>query len=586
MPMLFRRFTVPIKFRGKRVMKPTPLIGILLCSALLSAQSVPPTDEKPPQGIISGTVIDAGSGEPLENVNIEVRQVPAGQNRFLNTAADGTFKAPPLPKGRYRVRATRAGVVGPVGKPILQYVNLNDGGHPSLSFALDPLAEISGRVLDVNREPIPNVHVYLLLPRYQRGTTERVETVTHIEAYTDDLGKYLLEGVEPDRNFLIFAEKQRGNALPGIAKTPRDPALRRPVDHASFYPSSIAPDGAQPVKLRSGERRENVDIVLARSPSFCIEGQATPGEAYAPASLMLDIGTPESGDYNDRVNFYNFPRYDVTPDGRVRICDLAPTTYSFYVEPVRNQQIPEGLSPFYGEGTFTIVDQDLPSLPVVELKPTDLLVEAVFDPPMEVPEGAMPPRMNAGFASDRGNRGQSIPIPGEVLYPQMPLGPYTMVLTNIPGGAYLKETIYREKPIALQHLDHTTGVQDPPVLQIVLGRDGGTVTVHVQDRDGPVPNQPVLLIPTWITHPGEIFSYATECLSEDDGTCNAFRFRLSSALPAPVRPGEYYVVATELPYSASAEDIDRVWNSLQRFDKILVPPNGMVDITVKPATLN
>ena len=71
----------------------------------------------------------------------------------------------------------------------------------------------------------------------------------------------------------------------------------------TYYPSSPSIEGAEPVVLRPGEVREGMDIRMARSPSFCIDGMVEAGGGPAPfeiretspanaASAPLDSGPP------------------------------------------------------------------------------------------------------------------------------------------------------------------------------------------------------------------------------------------------------------------------------------------------------
>ena len=48
--------------------------------------------------------------------------------------------------------------------------------------------------------------------------------------------------------------------------------MRLPAVVPTYYPNSRTAEGAEPLTVRPGELREGIDIHLARSPSFCLEG--------------------------------------------------------------------------------------------------------------------------------------------------------------------------------------------------------------------------------------------------------------------------------------------------------------------------
>src|SRR5229473_2532812 len=105
-----------------------------------------------------------------------------------------------------------------------------------------------------------------------------------------------------------MAEK-RVRKLEAISDVPADAELRKRVPAPTHYPDSTSLDGGQPVTLRAGERREGMDIRMARSASYCVEGvlEANGG----PAALFFQIHMQQPT--NGRSGGGGF--YTMTPSG-------------------------------------------------------------------------------------------------------------------------------------------------------------------------------------------------------------------------------------------------------------------------------
>ncbi len=48
------------------------------------------------------------------------------------------------------------------------------------------------------------------------------------------------------------------------------------------------------------------------------------------------------------------------------------------------------------------------------------------------------------------------------------------------------------------------------------------MVAHVEDKDGPVPGYPMLLIPENVVSPGDISTSVVTCYTEEDGACRSW----------------------------------------------------------------
>ncbi len=220
------------------------------------AQNAP--QAQPATGSISGVVRDAGTGTPMPEVQVSVNP----SQTEMATDSQGHYTLRGLAPGTYRV-AAHGQTTG------VKHVTLAAGQDlTSIDFALRAFAQISGKVLDENKEPIHGIRVFLVAREYRLGALRYVFAGT---GETDDRGAYHLLRAHPGHAYLIMAEK-RVRKLEAISGVPADPKLRKRVPAPTYYPDSTSLDGGQPVTLRAGERREGMDIRMTRSASFCMEG--------------------------------------------------------------------------------------------------------------------------------------------------------------------------------------------------------------------------------------------------------------------------------------------------------------------------
>jgi hypothetical protein len=272
------------------------------------------------------------------------------------TDSEGRYTLPGLDPGRLRVTANGKGPGGisGFGAYAARLVSLNAGQElTAIDFHLRTHGEISGKVVDQNKEPVPGIRVFLVAREYFRGALRYVYAGA---ASTDDQGAYVLSGVEPGRAFLVLAEK-RTLKLDAVSGAPAEARLRRQAMVPTYYPGSKFVEGAQPFTLRVGERREGADIQMLRSPSYCVEGILENGGGPAALRFNIDALQPTSGQSGRGGFFMASPGGVSAPDGKFRICDLAPGEYQLTA--IQESADAQGAPPFFGTTLVTIVDEDV-----------------------------------------------------------------------------------------------------------------------------------------------------------------------------------------------------------------------------------
>jgi len=247
---------------------------------------------------ISGVVVDATSGEPVENasVTIDGANVKGLAQQRQITDAKGRFVFVNLPPGSdYAVNAAAPGFFNAGltrGTSILdtrQLVTVKAGEWVrDLQIRMMKPGSISGRVLDEASEPVVGVFVRALkrVPVAGREQLVNVSTGT-----TDDRGMYRISGLDAGRYFVEVPSVQGATppsagpsmpsefvgtpaSYPGSAAPSSASAEHRArVYPIAFYPAARAVNEASTIDVSLGEERAGADIALAPVSGFAVNGR-------------------------------------------------------------------------------------------------------------------------------------------------------------------------------------------------------------------------------------------------------------------------------------------------------------------------
>ncbi len=163
---------------------------------------------------------------------------------------------------------------------------------------------IVGRILDENFEPVTGIQVQSLMYTYQNGTRT---LVSERQVQTNDLGEYRLYWLTPGDHFVsAIPNSRRGGlvqAIQGIFQgggevapggeagmfPPVPSSDGNPSDDAyaaTFYPGSIDPETAAPVRVGAATEVRGIDFVLRPTPTVKVSGRVV-GMDIAPTAQQL-----------------------------------------------------------------------------------------------------------------------------------------------------------------------------------------------------------------------------------------------------------------------------------------------------------
>jgi hypothetical protein len=544
-------------------MHQSTLVLVLFGAAM--AQT-PQLTSSQPTASVSGTVRDAGTGAPLPDISVFYRSVE------VTTDDQGRYTLRNLPIGQVRLTAMGKSRARGIGSLVTKLVTLTAGQElAGIDLLIRGYAEISGKILDQNKEPVPGLSVRLIAREYSLGTLRYVFAGG---AETDDLGEYVMQAVEPGRAYLIEAQKGYYKLGP-ISESPVNPKLRKPAVVPTYYPGTAALEGAQALVLNPGEKREGIDIRVLRTPSFCVEGVLQSSSGPGALGFGIAESQPTNGASGNGSMFFASPGTTTGPEGKIRICDLHPGDYTITV----HSQLTNEMPTFFGTAEVNIIDQDVSKVFVTAHPRITVPGEIVWegtppDPPVTSQLNITPrPMTRAPFGGEF--RAARASIPGQFSLDNVFMDEYSLQINGVPPGAYIKEATYGGHSVLHDTFRPGSAVGEAG-LRIVLARDGGSVNTKVADKDNqPIADAQVVVMPANVASEGMLAATMLSGQTDQNGAWSS----------AMVQPGKYYVIATRLPVDKTPESIGKLWRSRNNAQEVEIGPGATVQVTLALARI-
>jgi hypothetical protein len=235
-------------------------------------------------GVLRGRVLAMDTGAPLRRARLSLSAPGAGQPRSTIADLEGRYEFKHLPAGRYMLTASKApylslqvGQRSPFerGRPI----ELGEGQTiERVDIALARGSVIAGSVVDDLGEPAASIRVVAMRLQYFEGRRQLVPVGR--SARTNDIGHFRLYGLAPGTYF-VRTQPTTWNSMS---------AQNEGISFAAtYYPGSVLVDEAQPVTLRVGQERMNIDVSLVVARMARLSGIAVDprGRLLAGRSVML-----------------------------------------------------------------------------------------------------------------------------------------------------------------------------------------------------------------------------------------------------------------------------------------------------------
>jgi hypothetical protein len=287
---------------------------LLLLEVLTLPQAVPPGKPAPPipnsaalSAVIGGTVLNQTNGSPVAGVKISV-SVPGHGGIVGSDTSDATgHYAIHVPPEKYSAYATKDGFVAQFYKDIADFpvIQANAGQETVADFRMLPGATISGRVMDMNGSPVPNMGVRANMKVYRQG---KIDLWIRGSAQTDARGEYRIANLPPGRYFLQAMRNDDANKLERSFQ-------------AVFYPAAARIDNAESLRLVVGEEKRSIDFRLSDAATYSVSGTITFLASGQPVPNMAIQVYPDYLGPETRASI------DAQPDGTFRLDRLTAGRY-------------------------------------------------------------------------------------------------------------------------------------------------------------------------------------------------------------------------------------------------------------------
>jgi hypothetical protein len=501
---------------------------------------------------IAGQVVHALSGNPLRRVTLTASRVDGkGEPATAQVDENGQFVFRNLAAGGYLLSGERNGFDrqfhGARSNPNTGAVLPVKEGQPiaGLVFRLFPNTVISGRVLEAEGEPLPNVFVRVYRREYRNGKRGWYPLSG---TQTTDRGEYRLSGLRAGRYLVNATEFNFAIAL----ASSKGPLLEAPdrINASTYYPGTIEFQSAEPVALARGEDRRGVDIQLVKGVAVRIRGRI----AGAAVSTMLVVNLlPKSA--------------PLSPSTGGGAAVVQPGERAFEIRGVR-------------PGAYILVARSMDGFSAVSAPvPVDVGEHHIEGVELPLSEGG---EVAGRILFDGGAKGASVTLEipdaswmsavsgtaneaGEFkLRGVFPIQ-YRLRTANLPENTYLKAVKLAGQVVDPESVEFSPA--SGAKLEILLGKASAELKGIVQGLDAkPVPGATVVLIP----ESGRDALYRT-ATSDYDGT-----FLLKG-----VAPGRYKVLAWEDLEPDAYRDAEVVKPVEDRAARVALEENGRVEVTLK-----
>jgi hypothetical protein len=511
--------------------KPTVLFFIL-CAC------IPGACAQAGAGAISGSVVEASSGDPVRKAVVTVTWHGTPRSwATMRTDGSGRFHFDGLPPGVYDLRAAKPGMgVAIYGanstRETGETITLADGEtRDGLKLRFIRSASISGNVTGPDGDPAIQAQVMLL--HMSRNNGKPALQVSQ-QSQTNDRGEYQISGVAPGQ-YYVFADARGG------------PPDSQKVVSGQFYGGTHESKDSTVLSVRDGDRLRGIDFQMISEPAVRIAGHVVgvPQQASQSEDQTRGAGAGTLSNFRRGRTRGGFVQVSIQqaasnpmgfgqgvgtqpPDYRFESGTIPPGEYRV----VASVQI-DGKSYFAWQlvdarsGTAEVT---LTLAPAVEVK-GQVRIEgpAPGQPPSPLRIALVPNGAAAAFGAM--DTTTAVGSDGKFTIAQVPPGEYNLNINPMPLGQFLKSARLGDDEVRFKPLEIKAGPEAE--LNIVISTRGAKIEGQVDAAGGDPARAAILVAPVGELHEFARFYYSV--LADDHG-----KFKLLG-----LAPGKYKIFALE-----------------------------------------
>ena len=233
---------------------------------------------------IRGQVQQKPGGQPIRKANVRFIESDGQSNGqyFDTTDADGRFEFDDVKPGRYLATVEHPGFVQAASGKQRSTILVQPGlDITDLVFYMQPAAVITGKILDLDGDPMSNVGVSALrVGSAQRG----MHFHDSGNAVTNDLGEFRIPDLRPGR-YRLTANPPQGLRAPHSEA--RDQVKEDRIYTTTYYPGTLDDGQSAAVEVRPGDET-TVNFGMLASLAYRVAGKVIGVPAGAGlAEIML-----------------------------------------------------------------------------------------------------------------------------------------------------------------------------------------------------------------------------------------------------------------------------------------------------------
>ncbi len=477
---------------------------------------------------IEGQVRNAVTGEALPKASVTVSSSGRQQQAYATISdASGRFTLRGVEPGQYRISVRRNG-----------YVATDQAGSRAISpgatltlatsqtvknvlAKLIPHAVVTGRVTDLDGEPLASANVQLM--RFKYSQQGQRQLVPFNAAQTNDLGEYRLFGVPPGKYFVGVAPPGRmayWGAHDGTSD--QDAGAEGPV--GTYYPGTADPTQATGIDVRMGGTLQGIDVRVLRSRTFRVSGQVM-GAPSGGRQGMVMLEPTGAGAASVSQMMRGPMGAPWRQDGKFTVRGVPPGSYSIIVESFENE------ARLRGTAEVEVGDRNVDNAQVL-LQPSFDVTGAVRLEGQGTVEFNntfvnLQPRQRGGRMS-MGGASARVGPDGAIPLRQVFAGHFDIMVGGLPENHYVKSVRAGEVEALPDGLRILPGMQ----LDVVVSPNGGRIGGNVVNEKGDAVTSALAILIAPNAPPINRFKSSPV---DQQG-----RFNLSG-----IAPGDYYLAALE-----------------------------------------
>lgn len=258
---------------------------LLIASSCLvaAAFALQNASQKNNSGItIQGKVLQEPGGQPIRKASVQFSARDGQSNGQYSdtTDAEGRFKVDDLKPGRYMATVGHPGFVQSASGKQPASILLQPGqGTTDLVFYMQPAAVITGKVTDLDGDPMSSVGISAL----RVGSALRGGNFHDSgNAVTNDLGEFRIPDLRAGR-YTITANPPQGFRAPHAKE--KDKVKENLIYTTTYYPGTLDKEQSVAVEVHPGDETP-VNFGVLASPSYRVAGTVV---AVPSGAVMTEI---------------------------------------------------------------------------------------------------------------------------------------------------------------------------------------------------------------------------------------------------------------------------------------------------------